>query len=200
MIHVPHESRHSYQRHVDDDEDDVAEHRHEVNGTSGLPAAEPREMIDERGRHGEPRRDRQRTHDEDHPEIGQLLKRVVPVVAVGFRRKVKIGVVHERAPGLNEHGSRGGHQPLPLGRAEQQADEDHAREDEAVHIQEVPRTSDTDGMPIPWQSGERRDIAGIIFRRPHPIRRNEQRRQSDPFRSGRAVVVEIQARMIHQDR
>ena len=87
-----------------DDDTNAAEHRHEMNGAA-LAAAEPREMIDERGRHGEPGRDRQRTHHEHHAEIGQLLQCVVPVVAVRFRRKVEIGVVHKGAPCLNEHGS-----------------------------------------------------------------------------------------------
>ena len=200
VIHVPHESRQGHERHVNDDEDDVAEHRHEMHGAGGLPAAEPREVIDERRRHGESRRNRQRTHQEHHAEIGQLLQRVVPVIAVRFRRKVEIGIVHEGAPCLNEYGSRGRHEPLPLGCAEQQADEDQARDDESVDIQEVPRTSDADRMAISRQGGQRRDIPGIIFRGPDPILRNRQRGQSDPFRSGRAVVVEIQARMIHEDR
>ena len=64
VIHVPHESRQRHQCHVDDDEDDVAEHGDEMNGASGLPAAEPREVIDERRRHGEPGRDRKRAHQE----------------------------------------------------------------------------------------------------------------------------------------
>ncbi len=83
---------------------------------------------------------------------------------------------------------------------EEHEDEDNSGDDEAVDIDEVPDASNADGVPVTRRGNERRDIAGIVFRRPEAVAGHFERREADPFASRRAVVIEIQPRMIHQDR
>ena len=48
-------------------------------------------------------------------------------------------------------------------------DEDDARDDEPVNVDEVPRSRDADGMPVAGRRYERRDVARVILRGPEPI-------------------------------
>jgi hypothetical protein len=64
----------------------------------------------------------------------------------------------------------------------------------------MPDPRDTDGVPVSGRADQGRDIAGIVLRRPNPIAGNLERRKPDPFASWGAIVIEIQPRMIHQDR
>ena len=68
-----------------------------------------------------------------------------------------------------------------------------------MNVDEVPDPRNADGVPIARCANERRDVTGVIFRRPDAVARNLERRKPDPFASRRAVIIEIQTRMIHQD-
>src|ERR1043166_7858023 len=85
-----------------------------------------------------PVKTRQRAEDKNDGEIGNLLQRVVTVKAVRLGRQMKRRVMHERVPGLQEDEWRSRHDALPLVRTEEHGNEDNARNDEAVHVDEVP--------------------------------------------------------------
>jgi hypothetical protein len=75
----------------------------------------------------------------------------------------------------------------------------NAGEDEPVNVDEVPDPRDADGVPVAGRADERRNIAGIVFGGPEAVARDFERREADPLASRRAVVVEIETGMIHQD-
>jgi len=63
--------------------------------------------------------------------------------------------VHERVPGLLQNERRSRYDAGPLVRAEEHRDEDNARRDEAVHIDEVPGPCHPDGMAIAGRTRQR---------------------------------------------
>src|ERR1019366_281592 len=63
----------------------------------------------------------------------------------------------------------------------------------------MPHARNAYRVAIPWRSDNWRNVAGIIFRGPHTIARNLERRNPDPLAVWRAVVIEVQARMINQN-
>ena len=130
VVHVAREAREHDQRDVNDDEPDEADEHQEVEGTGRLPTPEELgvggETVHQRGRHRHAGEDGERRHDENRGEVGQLLKGVVPVEAVRFRREAEVGVVDEGVPRLHEHGGRGGHQPPPLVAGEESPHEEDA--------------------------------------------------------------------------
>ena len=89
--------------------------------------------------------------------------------------------------------------PPPLLGIEEHDDEENAGEDESMHVDEVPDPRDADSVPVPGSANKRRDIARIVFCRPDAVARNLERRKPDPFASRRAVVIEIETRMIDQN-
>lgn len=64
----------------------------------------------------------------------------------------------------------------------------------------MPGARDSDRMPITGRRYPGRDVPGVVFCRPDPIVRHHDGCELDPFAAGRAVVVEVQARMIDEDR
>ena len=133
-------------------------------------------------------------------EVSQLLQGVIAVKPVWFGRKPKVCVVNEGVPGIHEDGRGCRHQALPLLAGQQTADEEHSREHESIDRDEVPRPGHADGMTIARRGDHGREIASVLFGRPELIPRNLQRSESQPFASGRAVIVQVQARMVHQNR
>ena len=69
-----------------------------------------------------------------------------------------------------------------------------------MHIDEVPHPRKANGVPIAWRADERRNVARIIFRGPDAVAWNFQWRKPNPFAPRRAAVIEIETRMVHQDR
>ena len=67
-------------------------------------------------------------------------------------------------------------------------------------VEKVPCAGDPDRVPVAGERDERRDIPGIVLRRPEAIGRHHDRRETNRFRARRAVIVEVQPRMVHQDR
>ena len=159
----------------------------------------PGEVIHHRGRHGDAGEDRQRPEDEDHREVGDLLQCVVAVKAIGLGRQMEGGVVDPGIPRLQNHGGRGGDQALPLLSGAEHGDEVDAAKDEAMHVDEVPHARHADGVPVAGRANERREIAGIVLRRPQAVARNLDGREADPLAARRAVVVEIEPGMIGED-
>ena len=91
-------------------------------------------------------------------------------------------------------------QPPPLLRIEEHNDEEDARDDKPVNVEKVPRAGNAYGMPVARGGNHGRDIAGIVLRGPDPIRGDIDRREPNPRNARRAVVVEVKARVIDQDR
>ena len=112
---------------------------------------------------------------------------------------MKCGVVHEGVPRLQEHERRSGHNPPPLLGIEQHDDEHNARDDEPVNVDEVPDPRNPNSVPVAGCADDRRKVTGIVFRRPDAVARNLERCKSDPFAPRRAVIIEIQTGVIHQD-
>ena len=79
-------------------------------------------------------------------------------------------------------------------------DEENTGDDKSVDIDEVPDPRDTDRVPIAGCADERRNIASIVFRSPYAVAGNLERCQPDPLASRIAVVIEVQAGVIHQNR
>jgi hypothetical protein len=55
-------------------------------------------------------------------------------------------------------------------------------------------------MAIAGKRNERRHVTRIILRGPHPICSHADRREADPFGTWRAIVVEVETRMVRQNR
>ena len=55
-------------------------------------------------------------------------------------------------------------------------------------------------MPVARCGDHRRDVASIVLCGPESIGRDLNRRQPDPLAAGSAIVVEVEAGMIDQDR
>ena len=107
--------------------------------------------------------------------------------------------MHPCVPGLQEHDGGSGYKPPPLFRIKEHDDEENAGEDESMHVDEVPDPRNADGVAIARCANQRRDVAGVVLCRPDSIAGNFKRRKPDPFASRRAVVIEIETRMIDQD-
>ncbi len=169
-----------------------------------MPAAKelriPGEAIHSSGRHGDTGQDGQWAEDKDDGKVGDLLQRVVAVESVELRRQVECRIVYPGIPGLQQHERRLWNEPPPLLRIEEHDDEEDARDDEPVDVEKMPRAGDADGMPVAGRGNDGRDVASIVLRGPEPIRRDLDRRQPNPFAARRAVIVEVEARMIDQDR
>jgi hypothetical protein len=75
----------------------------------------------------------------------------------------------------------------------------NARQNETVDVDEVPNARNADRMTVAGRADEWREIAGVVFGRPKPVPRNFDRCQAKPFTARRAMVVEVQTRVIHQD-
>ena len=54
-------------------------------------------------------------------------------------------------------------------------------------------------MTITGSRDHRRDVTPIVLGRPDAVRRHPQWRETNPFRTWRATVIEIEPRMFHQD-
>ena len=151
-------------------------------------------------RHGDAGANGQGAEDKDDGEIGNLLQGVVAVKPVGLRRQMECRVVYPGVPCLQQHQRRSGHDPPPLLGIEEHDDEENARDDEAVNVDEVPNPRNADGVPVTRCANDRRNVAGIVLRGPDAVARNLERRKPDPLAARRAVIVEIETRMIDQDR
>ena len=108
-------------------------------------------------------------------------------------------VVHPGIPCLQEDEWRSGHNPPPLLGIKEHEDEKNAGENEPVNVDEVPDPRNADRVPVTGRANYRRNITGVVFRRPDAVARNLERRKPDPFAPRRTVIIEIQTRMIHQD-
>lgn len=203
MVHVPRESGDRDQGDVHDEECKKAEHGQEVDRPGGLSAAEnariPGETVHHRRRHGNACEYGQRAEDQNDSEVGNLLKCVVAVKSVGFGREPKSRVMNPGIPCLEENDRGIGHDAAPLLGGKEHRDENHAGEDKAVNVDEVPDPRNADCVPVARCAHQRRDVASVVFRCPDAIARDLQGSQANPFAAGRAAVVEIQARVIHQD-
>ena len=83
---------------------------------------------------------------------------------------------------------------------EEQADEDKSGDYESMYIDEMPGARDADSVPLTRCTHHRGDVAGVILRRPNSIARNLDRSESDPFAAWRTPIVEVQPRVVVQDR
>ena len=70
----------------------------------------------------------------------------------------------------------------------------------AVHIDEMPHSGKANGMAVARRANERRDVTRIIFRGPDAVAWNLQGRKPNPFAPRCAAVIEIETRVVHQDR
>ena len=113
---------------------------------------------------------------------------------------MKSRVVDKGVPCLQEHGRRSGHDAPPLLGAEQHADKNNSGRDESVHVDEVPNARNADSVPVSGSPYNRRDIARIILRSPNAVVRDLKRRKTYPFAPWRTAVIEIETRMIKQNR
>jgi hypothetical protein len=68
-----------------------------------------------------------------------------------------------------------------------------------MNRKEVPCSRHTYGVPVPGQSHQRGNVAGVVLRCPQPVRGNCNRREPHPFRIWRAMSVPIKPRVIHQN-
>ncbi len=109
-------------------------------------------------------------------------------------------IVHPCIPGLQRYQRGLRNQPPPLLRIEEHKDEEDARDDKPVNVEKVPRAGNADGMPVALGGNHGRDIARIVLRGPDPIRGDTDRREPNPRGARRAVIVEVEARVIDQDR
>ncbi len=204
MVHIPPKPGHHHQGDVHPQEGKETQHGEEVDGPGRLPAAKdpriPGKAIHHSGRHGDTSSDGQRAENKEDCEVSNLLQGIVAIEPVRLRRHVKSGVVYEGVPRLQEHERRSRHNPPPLLGIEQHHGEDNARDDEAVNVDEVPDPRNPNGVTVTRCGDERREITGIVFRRPDTVAGNLERRESNPFASRRAVIIEIHSRVIHQDR
>src|SRR6185437_8292734 len=174
-----------------------------MNGPGRLPAAEdarvPGEAVDYGWRHCNSCSNRERTKNQDHGEVGNLLQGVVAVKPIWLRRQMQGSVMDPHVPALQKHKRGGGHNAPPLLGGKQQTDENNSCDDEAMHVDEVPDARDADGMPVAWRAHQGRDITGVIFRGPQAVAGDLNRRDADPFSARRAAVIEIQPRMVHEN-
>ena len=69
-----------------------------------------------------------------------------------------------------------------------------------MHVDEVPNAGNADSVPVSGSPYDRRDIARIILRSPNAVVRDLKRRKTYPFAPWRAAVIEIETRMINQNR
>ena len=138
-----------------------------------LPAEDsriPGEVIHNGRRHGDAGQDRQRPEDEDHREIGDLLQRVVAIKAVRLRpadERSRSGPRYSRPADstVGEVGTRRFHCSV----VKSMATKIDAAKDEAMHVDEVPARAHADGVPVAGRANERREIAGIVLRRPEAV-------------------------------
>src|SRR6185312_8304156 len=61
-------------------------------------------------------------------------------------------------------------------------------------------TRQADGMAIARCANERRNVTRIVFRGPDAVTWNCEGRKANPFASRRAAVIEIETRVVRQDR
>src|ERR1035438_10214119 len=113
---------------------------------------------------------------------------------------MKCCVMHPCVPCLQKHERRRGHQTSPLFGVKEHDDEENTSNDESVHIDKVPDPRDTNRVSIARCADKRRNIACIVFRSPDAVARNLEWCQPDPLASRIAVVIEVQAGMVHQNR
>jgi hypothetical protein len=180
------------------------EHREEVNGARGLPAAKqlriPVKVIDCCGRHGNTSEDCRWAENEDDAEIGDLLQRVVTIKSIELSWQVECRIVYPGVPGLQQHQWRLGYEPPPLLAIEEHDDKEESRDNEAVDVEKVPTPSQTNGMSVAGSSNERRNIARIVLRGRDAVPGNYDRRQPNPLATRGAVIVEVETRMIGKNR
>src|SRR5579872_164282 len=55
-------------------------------------------------------------------------------------------------------------------------------------------------MAVTGSRNQRREISCVVLGRPDPIFGDTQRRETDPFRARRAMIVPVEAGMVHQNR
>ena len=64
----------------------------------------------------------------------------------------------------------------------------------------LPPSRKANGMAVARRANERRDVTRIIFRSPDAVAWNLQGRKPNPFAPRCAAVIEIETRVVHQDR
>src|SRR5581483_9618199 len=93
----------------------------EVEASRGLTIAEdariPGKTRGDRGRHGDPREDHERSYKEDDAKVGELLKWII---GVAVRWKLEAEVGERRARGGREDVPSRGDEPAPLARGEEE--------------------------------------------------------------------------------
>lgn len=82
---------------------------------------------------------------------------------------------------------------------EEADDEADADNDEAIDVDEMPGAGDADRVPIAGYGEDWGDVARIIFGGPDAVGGHTKRGEANPFAARCTVVVEIEARMIHED-
>src|ERR1051326_128788 len=203
VIHISRKSGQDHEGDVDDKECYEAQHKNKVNGPRCLPAAKqswiPGKAVRQCRRHCDPGQNLKWSKNQNYSEIGELLKRIVSVKTVRFRRQMEGGIMDERIPGLYQYNSRGRHNPSPLLGYEEQRHKDQSCDNEPIDIDEVPRARHPNCMAITGQRKQGRDVTRIVLRGPHTVLRNCQRRESNPFGPGRAMVIEIESRGVHEN-
>ena len=89
----------------------------------------------------------------------------------------------EVAPRLPEDIGRGRYEPAPLLGCEQSNDKKDTGQDKSVDRDEVPRSSNADGVTIAGSRDNRRDVTPIVLGRPDAVRGDSQWRETNPFRA-----------------
>ncbi len=69
-----------------------------------------------------------------------------------------------------------------------------------MNVNEVPNARKADGVPVARSANQRRDVSRIIFCGPDVVAWNPQRRKPNPFAPRCAAIIEIETRVVHQDR
>src|SRR5215472_15229119 len=144
-----------------------------MDRSRALPTSEysrvPRKAVYQGWGHRQARQDGSRSHNENGREVRKLLQRVVPVKTVRLGRQLKIRVVDESVPGLNEHRPRSRHQAVPLFAREQSAHKEYAGQDEPIDVDEMPAPCDPNGVGISRQRKYWRYVAVVVLRGPNAI-------------------------------
>ena len=78
-------------------------------------------------------------------------------------------------------------------------DKNKTVEKKSVNREKMPCSRHPHGVPVSGQSQPRRNVTGIVLRRPQAVGRNLERRKPHPLRIRRAMTVPIKSWVIHQN-
>jgi len=200
MVHITSHPRDDDHRDMHSNEDHESEHDQEVERPSDLAVTWelgiPKEPVGQGWRHRRTAQDRQRGQHKNRGEIGQLLQRVIVVEPVGFLRHVKSGVIDENIPRIRHNLPGDGHKSLPLVSAQQQDDKYQAVDDPKQHAEEMPVARHTNGVAPARKADPRREIPGIVLRRPDPVPGHHYGGEAQPLAAGSAMEIPFAIRWL----